>query len=50
MRSVSIFAGSVYGNAQHVAEEAKRCLKAKGLNVTCLQIPKHPISAQRSRL
>lgn len=31
MRSVSIFAGSVYGNAQHVAEEAKTMFESKGL-------------------
>jgi flavodoxin len=31
MRSVSIFAGSVYGNAQHVAEEAKAMLEGKGV-------------------
>ncbi len=31
MRSVSIFAGSVYGNAQHVAEEAKTMFEGKGV-------------------
>ncbi|AEP30561.1 flavodoxin domain-containing protein [Brumicola nitratireducens] len=31
MRSVSIFAGSVYGNAQHVAEEAKTMFESKGV-------------------
>ncbi len=31
MRSVSIFAGSVYGNAQHVAEEAKAMFESKGV-------------------
>ncbi|WP_395344547.1 flavodoxin [Ningiella sp. W23] len=30
MRSVSIFAGSVYGNAQHVAEEVQTMLEAEG--------------------
>jgi len=33
MRNVSIFAGSVYGNAQHVAEEAKAMFEKH--NVTC---------------
>lgn len=32
MRSVSIFAGSVYGNAQHVAEEVQTMLDAEGIN------------------
>ena len=32
MRSVSIFAGSVYGNAQHVAEEVQTMLEAEGVN------------------
>lgn len=31
MRSVSIFAGSVYGNAQHVAEEVQSILEGKGV-------------------
>lgn len=31
MRSVAIFAGSVYGNAQHVAEEAKAMFESKGV-------------------
>ncbi len=31
MRSVSIFAGSVYGNAQHVAEEVNDMLSAQGI-------------------
>ncbi|MBF7072264.1 flavodoxin domain-containing protein [Glaciecola sp. MH2013] len=31
MRSVSIFAGSVYGNAQHVAEEVQGMLTDKGV-------------------
>lgn len=31
MRSVSIFAGSVYGNAQHVAEEVQSMLTAEGV-------------------
>lgn len=32
MSSISIFAGSVYGNAQHVAEEVNDMLKAEGIN------------------
>ena len=31
MRSVSIFVGSVYGNAQHVAEEAQTMFETKGI-------------------
>lgn len=31
MRSVSIFAGSVYGNAQHVAEEVQTMLADEGV-------------------
>jgi flavodoxin len=31
MSKVGIFVGSVYGNAQHVAEEVNRMLSAKGL-------------------
>ncbi|WP_412971538.1 flavodoxin [Glaciecola sp. MF2-115] len=31
MRSVSIFVGSVYGNAQHVAEEAQTMFETKGV-------------------
>lgn len=31
MRSVSIFAGSVYGNAQHVAEEVQSMLSEEGV-------------------
>ena len=30
MKKISIFAGSVYGNAQHVAEQAQEALAAKG--------------------
>jgi flavodoxin len=32
MPSVSIFAGSVYGNAQHVAEEVQAMLEAEGVS------------------
>ncbi|WP_371192588.1 flavodoxin domain-containing protein [Glaciecola sp. SC05] len=32
MRSVSIFAGSVYGNAQHVAEEVQTMLEEEGIS------------------
>nr|WP_136251652.1 flavodoxin [Ningiella ruwaisensis] len=32
MGSVSIFAGSVYGNAQHVAEEVQTMLEAEGIS------------------
>lgn len=31
MKSISIFAGSVYGNAQHVAEEVNDMLSAQGI-------------------
>ena len=31
MNSISIFAGSVYGNAQHVAEEVNDMLSAQGI-------------------
>lgn len=31
MKSISIFAGSVYGNAQHVAEEVHDMLSAEGI-------------------
>lgn len=31
MSSISIFAGSVYGNAQHVAEEVHEMLSSKGI-------------------
>lgn len=31
MSSISIFAGSVYGNAQHVAEEVNEMLSAQGI-------------------
>lgn len=31
MSSISIFAGSVYGNAQHVAEEVHTMLEAEGI-------------------
>jgi|AntRauMFilla1563_2_1112583.scaffolds.fasta_scaffold40285_2 flavodoxin len=32
MSSISIFAGSVYGNAQHVAEEVNDMLNAQGID------------------
>lgn len=32
MKSISIFAGSVYGNAQHVAEEVHDMLSAQGVD------------------
>ncbi|MFT6269353.1 MAG: flavodoxin [Alphaproteobacteria bacterium] len=32
MSSISIFAGSVYGNAQHVAEEVNDMLSAQGID------------------
>ena len=39
MRSVSIFVGSVYGNAQHVAEEAKKMFESKGVECEIFSDP-----------
>lgn len=39
MTSLTIFAGSVYGNAQHVAEEVERVLTDEGVDTEVLSDP-----------
>lgn len=39
MKSVSIFAGSVYGNAQHVAEEVQQMLAGEGIECEVFSDP-----------
>lgn len=39
MSKVGIFVGSVYGNAQHVAEEAQSMLQGKGVGAEVLNDP-----------
>ncbi|MDM7860219.1 flavodoxin [Alteromonas sp. ASW11-36] len=39
MKKITIFAGSVYGNAQHVAEQAQEALAAKGVESEVLTDP-----------
>lgn len=39
MRSISIFAGSVYGNAQHVAEEVHSMLEQQGIGAEVFSDP-----------
>ena len=39
MSSISIFYGSVYGNAQNVAQEAESHLAAKGINAKIIEEP-----------
>ena len=39
MRSISIFAGSVYGNAQHVAEEVQTMLADEGVDAEVFTDP-----------
>lgn len=39
MNSISIFAGSVYGNAQHVAEEVLDMLSAQGIDAEVFTDP-----------
>jgi flavodoxin len=39
MRRISIFAGSVYGNAQHVAEEAVSMFEEKGIEAEVFSDP-----------
>ena len=39
MKKLSIFAGSVYGNAQHVAEEVQQALSDEGIEATVFSDP-----------
>ncbi|WP_100642207.1 flavodoxin [Alteromonas facilis] len=39
MKKLSIFAGSVYGNAQHVAEQVQQALEEKGVEVALFEDP-----------
>lgn len=39
MKKLSIFAGSVYGNAQHVAEQVQQALEEKGVEVSLFEDP-----------
>ena len=39
MTKITIFTGSVYGNAQHVAEQAQEALTAKGVDVEVMTDP-----------
>ncbi|WP_100655893.1 flavodoxin [Alteromonas flava] len=39
MKKLTLFAGSVYGNAQHVAEQVQQALEAKGIAVELFEDP-----------